>query len=92
MRCAAAVSQRARGSGWAAAGVSKESETGASLPMNSRRLRRSTTKTAELAERCRSDQEQMQMQQMGREAAGYKGGFGGVLLVTVPCLHSSAVT
>jgi hypothetical protein len=66
MRCAAAVSQRARGSGWAAAGVSKKSETGASLPMNSRRLRWSTTKTAELAERCRSDQKQMQMQQMGR--------------------------
>jgi hypothetical protein len=34
----------------------------------------------------------MQMQQMRRAAAGYKEGFGGVLLVTVPCLHSSAVT
>jgi hypothetical protein len=49
MRCVAAVSQRVRGS-WLDGGCSlRNSETGASLPMNRRRVRLRTTKGAELA-------------------------------------------
>lgn len=53
MRCAAAVSQRVRGS-WLDGGCSlRNSETGASLPMNRRRVQLQTTKRAELAIRWR---------------------------------------